>query len=148
VFSPDHPLIVQGDGSILLDAHHAKAEEARQALAPYAEIVSAPEHVHTYRLSAISVWNALAMGRDGTDVKIDVGRFARYGLPQNVAADIDAWVSRTGRSPSCRARPEHLRLDVTSRRSRRRSSARRPRQVADGLRRRHASSWTRCIAAT
>ncbi|MBL9086201.1 MAG: DEAD/DEAH box helicase [Planctomycetia bacterium] len=114
MFSPDHPLIVQGDGSILLDAHHAKAEEARQALAPYAEIVSAPEHVHTYRLSAISVWNALAMGRDGSDVKIDVGRFARYGLPQNVAADIDAWVSRHGKvalvpGPD----PEHLRLDVT-----------------------------------
>ena len=60
MFGPDHPLIVQGDGSILLDAHHPRAEDAAAALAPYAEIVSAPEHVHTYRLSAISVWNALA----------------------------------------------------------------------------------------
>lgn len=97
MFGPDHPLIVQGDGSILLDAHHARAEAAREAIAPYAEIVSAPEHVHTYRLSAISVWNALALGRDGTDVKIDLGRFARYGLPGNVMADIDGWVSRFGK---------------------------------------------------
>jgi len=114
VFGPDHPLIVQGDGSILLDAHHARAEEARQALAPYAEIVSAPEHVHTYRLSAISVWNALAMGRDGADVKIDVGRFARYGLPQNVSADIDAWVSRHGKVALVEGPdPAHLVLEVT-----------------------------------
>ena len=97
MFGADHPLIVQGDGSILLDAHHARADEARAALAPYAEIVSAPEHVHTYRLSAISVWNALALGRDGSDVKIDIGRFSRYGLPRNVAADIDAWVARYGK---------------------------------------------------
>ncbi len=49
MFGPDHPLIVQGDGSILLDAHHARADEARAAIGPYAEVVSAPEHVHTYR---------------------------------------------------------------------------------------------------
>jgi len=97
VFSPDHPVIAQADGSILLDAHHPRADEARAALAPYAEIVSAPEHVHTYRLSAISVWNALALGRAGSDVKIDVGRFARYGIPANVVTNIDGWVSRYGR---------------------------------------------------
>ena len=97
MFSPDQPLVVQSDGSILLDAHHARAEEARSALAPYAEIVSAPEHVHTYRLSAVSIWNALALGRNGTDVKIDVGRFSRYGIPPNVLSNIDAWVSRYGR---------------------------------------------------
>jgi DNA excision repair protein ERCC-3 len=98
MFDPDHPLIVQGDRSILLDAHQPRAEEARAAIGPYAEIVSAPEHVHTYRLSAISVWNALALGRDASDVKIDVGRFARFGIPSNVAADVDAWVSRYGKA--------------------------------------------------
>ncbi len=97
MFGPDHPLIIQGDGSILLDAHHARADEARAAIGPYAEVVSAPEHVHTYRLSAISVWNALALGRDASDVKIDLGRFARFGMPSNVLADIDAWVGRYGK---------------------------------------------------
>jgi DNA excision repair protein ERCC-3 len=116
MFGPDHPLIVQGDGSILLDAHHPRAEEARMAIAPYAEIVSAPEHVHTYRLSAISVWNALALGRDGTDVKIDVGRFAKYGLPQNVTADIDAWVSRYGKVRLVPGdEPGSLRLEIDDR---------------------------------
>jgi DNA excision repair protein ERCC-3 len=97
MFDADHPLIVQGDGSILVDAHHPRYEEAREALAPYAELVTAPEHVHTYRLSAISVWNALAIGRRATDVKIDVGRFSRHGIPQNVVSNIDAWASRHGR---------------------------------------------------
>ncbi len=97
MFSPDHPVLVQADGSILLDAHHARADDARAALAPYAEIVSAPEHVHTYRLSAVSVWNALALGRTGDDVKIDIGRFARYGIPPNVVSNIDGWTSRFGR---------------------------------------------------
>ena len=97
MFSPDHPVLVQADGSILLDAHHARADEARAALAPYAEIVSAPEHVHTYRLSSISIWNALALGRAGDDVKIDVGRFSRYGIPPNVISNIDGWVRRFGR---------------------------------------------------
>ncbi|MCE9636776.1 MAG: helicase-associated domain-containing protein [Planctomycetes bacterium] len=97
MFSPEHPVLVQADGSILLDAHHARADEAREALAPYAEIVSAPEHVHTYRLSSVSIWNALALGRGGDDVKIDVGRFSRYGIPPNVVSNIDGWVRRYGR---------------------------------------------------
>lgn len=97
MFTPDHPVVVQADGSILVDAHHPRYEDARAALAPYAEIVSAPEHVHTYRLSAVSVWNALAMGRTADDVKIDVGRYARWGIPQNILANVDAWCSRYGR---------------------------------------------------
>ncbi len=97
MFGPDHPLIVQSDGSILLDAHHPRADEARAAVAPYAELVTAPEHVHTYRLSAISVWNAMALGRSATDAKIDVGRFSKHGIPGNVLANLEAWASRYGR---------------------------------------------------
>lgn len=97
MFTPDHPLRVQADGSILVDAHHTRYDEARAALAPNAELVSATEHVHTYRLSAVSVWNALAMGRTPEDVKIDVGRFSRYGIPPNVLADLEGWWSRFGR---------------------------------------------------
>jgi DNA excision repair protein ERCC-3 len=97
LFSPDHPLIVQSDGSILVDAHHARYDEAREALAPYAELVTAPEHVHTYRLSAISVWNALALGRTAADVKIDVGRFSQHGIPGVVLSNVDGWAARYGR---------------------------------------------------
>ena len=97
MFTADHPLLVQADGSILVDAHHDRYDEVRTALAPYAELISAPEHVHTYRLSPVSVWNALAMGRTCDDVKIDVGRFARYGIPPNVLSNVDGWCSRFGR---------------------------------------------------
>ncbi len=97
MFSPDHPLIVQSDGSILVDAHHPRYDEAREALAPYAELVTAPEHVHTYRLSPISVWNALALGRTAADVKIDVGRFAEHGIPGVVLSNVDGWAARFGR---------------------------------------------------
>lgn len=97
VFGPDHPLIVQSDGSILLDAHHEKADEARAAIAPYAELVTAPEHVHTYRLSAISIWNAMALGKTALDAKIDVGRFSKHGIPGNVLSNLEAWASRYGR---------------------------------------------------
>jgi DNA excision repair protein ERCC-3 len=113
VFSQDHPLIVQSDGSILLDAHHPRYEEARTALAPYAEIVSAPEHVHTYRLTAVSVWNALALGRSGSDVKIDVGRFARYGIPPSVLANLDGWIARYGRIRLAAHPDGRLRLEVS-----------------------------------
>jgi len=111
VFSQDHPLIVQADGSILADAHHDRYDEARRAIAPYTEMVSAPEHVHTFRVSPISVWNALALGHDGDDAKIDIGRFARYGIPDNVCANLDAWTRRWGRIVlETTADAKHLRL--------------------------------------
>ena len=59
---PENALIVQSDCSVLLDVHAPRAAEARAALAPFAELVKSPEHVHTYRLTPLSIWNACASG--------------------------------------------------------------------------------------
>ena len=103
------PIIVQQDKTILLDVHHARYEEARDAIARFSELEKAPEHIHTYRISPISLWNAAAQGCSADDVKIDLGRFAQHGLPQTLLLDIDTYVSRYGkirleRSP----RPDRL----------------------------------------
>lgn len=95
--SGEKPLVIQGDKSILLDVHHPRYEEARDHLAKFAELVTAPEHVHTYRITPISLWNAASIGVGSADVKIDLGRLARFGIPQNVAADIDATMERFGK---------------------------------------------------
>ncbi len=59
---PENPLIVQSDASVLLDVHAPRAAEARAALAPFAELVKSPEHIHTYRVTPLSIWNACALG--------------------------------------------------------------------------------------
>ena len=56
------PLIVQGDRTLLLDTHAASAQECRRALIPFAELERSPEHLHTYRLTALSLWNAASAG--------------------------------------------------------------------------------------
>ena len=58
----DNPLIVQSDRTILLDVHAPRAMECRDALIPFAELERSPEHLHTYRLSALSLWNASSAG--------------------------------------------------------------------------------------
>ena len=103
------PIIVQQDKTILLDVHHDRYEEARDAIVRFSELEKAPEHIHTYRISPISLWNAAAQGCSADDVKIDLGRFARHGLPETLLNDIDMYVSRYGkirleRSP----RPDRL----------------------------------------
>jgi DNA excision repair protein ERCC-3 len=62
---PDNALVVQSDCSMLLDLHSPRAEEAREAIVPFAELVKSPEHVHTYRLTPLSIWNARAAGLAG-----------------------------------------------------------------------------------
>ena len=63
-YNPANPLIVQGDRTVLLEVDNPKYAEARDALAPFAELEKSPEHIHTYRLSPLSLWNAAAAGHD------------------------------------------------------------------------------------
>ena len=58
----DNPLIVQSDRTLLLDVHAPRAAECRNALIPFAELERSPEHLHTYRLTALSLWNASGAG--------------------------------------------------------------------------------------
>ena len=61
-YFPDNALIIQSDRTVLLDVHAPKAQAAQAAIAPFAELIKSPEHIHTYRLSALSIWNARAAG--------------------------------------------------------------------------------------
>src|SRR5262245_22284249 len=96
-YDPSNPLIVQGDRTILVEVDNPRYAEARDALAPFAELEKSPEHVHTYRLTPLSLWNAAAAGM-GADEMIDVlGRYSKFPLPTNLAGDTAEQVSRYGR---------------------------------------------------
>lgn len=91
------PLIVQSDKTVLLEIDHEQADEARQALAPFAELERAPEHVHTYRITPLALWNARAAGHDAEQVVDVLVRFARYPVPQPLLVDVAETMSRYGR---------------------------------------------------
>ncbi|NLW69101.1 MAG: helicase-associated domain-containing protein, partial [Bacteriovoracaceae bacterium] len=74
----DKPIIVQSDGSILLEVQSPEFERARDAILPFAELIKSPEYVHTYRITPLSVWNAAALGISHTDVLQALGRYCRY----------------------------------------------------------------------
>ena len=93
----DNALIVQSDCSVLLDVHAPRAEEARAALAPFAELVKSPEHVHTYRLTPLSIWNARAAGLAAEQMVAALREHARYAVPPNVEQEILELAARYGR---------------------------------------------------
>ncbi len=93
----ENPLIVQSDRTILLDVHAPRAGECRNALIPFAELERSPEHLHTYRLTPLSLWNASGAGLTAQNA-IDVLReYARYDVPQNVEMWIQETASRFGK---------------------------------------------------
>ena len=93
----ENPLIVQGDRSLLLDVHAPLAEECRNALIPFAELEKSPEHLHTYKLTPLSLWNAASAGFSAQDAVDVLERFARYDVPQAVVAWIKEVCSRFGK---------------------------------------------------
>ncbi len=95
--SPDNALIVQSDCSVLLEVHAPRAEEARGALAPFAELVKSPEHVHTYRLTPLSIWNARAAGMPGERMVAALRAHARYPVPPSVEQEVRDLAARFGR---------------------------------------------------
>src|SRR5258708_40311945 len=97
-----NPLIVQGDRTVLLEVDNPLYAEARDALAPFAELEKSPEHIHTYRLTDLSLWNAAAAGHSA-DQMIDVLiQYSKFPLPSNLAVDMAERVSRYGRVRLCR----------------------------------------------
>ena len=93
----ENPLIVQGDRSLLLDVHAPLAEECRNALIPFAELEKSPEHLHTYKLTPLSLWNAASAGFSADDAVDVLEKFARYDVPQAVVAWIKEVCSRFGK---------------------------------------------------
>ncbi|MFD1505550.1 DEAD/DEAH box helicase [Georgenia yuyongxinii] len=94
---PDGPLIVQSDKSLLLEVDHPRAIEARRAIAPFAELERAPEHVHTYRLTPLGLWNARAAGHDAEQVVSALIDFSRYPVPHSLLVDVAETMDRYGR---------------------------------------------------
>ncbi|RNE48651.1 DNA repair helicase XPB [Corynebacterium alimapuense] len=93
----DGPLIVQSDKTVLLEIDHPAADQARAALAPFAELERAPEHIHTYRITPLALWNARAAGHDAEQVVDVLERFSRFPVPQPLLVDIAETMSRYGR---------------------------------------------------
>src|ERR1700739_2513846 len=94
---PSTPLIVQGDRSVLVEVDNPKYAEARDALAPFAELEKSPEHIHTYRLTALSLWNAAAAGLTAEAMVDVLRRYSKFQVPANLLTDIAELVSRYGR---------------------------------------------------
>jgi DNA excision repair protein ERCC-3 len=95
--SSDNALIVQSDCSVLLEVHAPRAGEARAALAPFAELVKSPEHVHTYRLTPLSIWNARAAGMPAAKMVATLKEHARYPVPGSVQQEVVDLAARYGR---------------------------------------------------
>ena len=93
----DGPLIVQSDKTLLLEVDHPDAQEARMSIAPFAELERAPEHIHTYRVTPLALWNARAAGHDAEQVVDALVRFSRYAVPQALLVDVVDTMGRYGR---------------------------------------------------
>ncbi|GAA4486674.1 DNA repair helicase XPB [Microbacterium panaciterrae] len=93
----DGPLIVQSDRTVLLEVAHADAESARHELAIFAELERAPEHIHTYRITRLGLWNARAAGHTAEDMLDTLDRWSRFPVPPSVSVDIRETVNRYGR---------------------------------------------------
>ncbi|MHB8341404.1 MAG: DNA repair helicase XPB [Mycobacteriales bacterium] len=93
----DGPLIVQSDKTLLLEVDHQESVAARAAIAPFAELERSPEHVHTYRLTPLGLWNARAAGHDAEQVVDALVRYSRYAVPHALLVDIAETMDRYGR---------------------------------------------------
>jgi DNA excision repair protein ERCC-3 len=96
-YNPANPLIVQGDRTILLEVDNPLHAEARDAIAPFAELEKSPEHIHTYRLTPLSLWNAAAAGMSAQSMAEALAKYSKFPIPPNVPADLTELVSRYGR---------------------------------------------------
>jgi DNA excision repair protein ERCC-3 len=91
------PLIVQSDRTVLLETDHPQSGEARHELAIFAELERAPEHIHTYRITRLGLWNARAAGHDAQFIIDSLTRFSKYPLPESVTSEIRNTIDRFGK---------------------------------------------------
>lgn len=96
-YNPQNPIIAQADLSVLLEINSPLYIEARDQVARFAELVKSPEHIHTYQITPLSLWNAAATGMQADEICEALGKFARYPVPENVFIEIREQVSRYGK---------------------------------------------------
>lgn len=109
----DGPLIVQSDKTLLLDVDHPLSTECRHAIAPFAELERSPEHIHTYRLTNLGLWNARAAGHDAEQVIDTLIKYSRYAVPNSLLLDVAETMSRYGRL-RLEAHPVHGLILITT----------------------------------
>ena len=93
----NNPLIVQGDHTVLMEVDSPRYVEARDALARFAELIKSPEHIHTYRVTPLSIWNACAAGVMPHEIVETLTHFSKYDVPGHIAVEIRDYASRYGR---------------------------------------------------
>jgi DNA excision repair protein ERCC-3 len=96
-FNPANPLIVQGDHTVLVEVGSPRYEAARNELIRFAELVKSPEHIHTYRITPLSIWNARAAGIATTSITKALCEYSKYPVPEHVLVEIHDFASRFGR---------------------------------------------------
>jgi len=93
----DNPLFVQGDHTLLLEVDNPRYEEARDHLALFAELIKSPEHLHTYRLTPLSIWNACASGMSAKEIANVLKEYSKYDVPPHIEVEVKDYASRYGR---------------------------------------------------
>ncbi len=94
---PENPLIVQGDHTVLVEVDSPRYVEARNQLLRFAELVKSPEHIHTYRITPLSIWNACAAGLSPDDIGDTLEEYTKYPIPRHIHVEIKDYASRYGR---------------------------------------------------
>jgi DNA excision repair protein ERCC-3 len=95
--NPVNPLIVQSDKTLLLDVHAPQAEDARVAILPFAELEKSPEHIHTFRITPLSLWNAASAGLTPVDIAAAMETYTRYPIPSGIIEGFSDTMSRYGK---------------------------------------------------
>lgn len=114
VFNPENPVIIQSDRTILLEVDNPHFVEARNALSQFAELEKSPEHIHTYRLSPLSLWNAASLGLTSERVIESLETYSKYDIPQNIRYEVAEQMSRYGKLKLC-SDGSRLKLESTDR---------------------------------
>ena len=95
--NPANPLIIQSDRTLLMDVHAERAEEARSAIMPFAELEKSPEHIHTYRITPLSLWNAASAGLSPQDIQRVLEAYSRYPVPKSILDGFADTMARYGK---------------------------------------------------
>lgn len=111
-YHPERPLIVQGDHSLLLETHNPQFNDARDAIAPFAELEKSPEHIHSYRIHPLSLWNAAAAGHTLEEAEAALQRFSKYAIPENVLEEMRRTFARYGQLVLTKDDEQTLRLTI------------------------------------
>jgi len=112
-YHPERPLIVQGDHSLLLETHNPQFNAARDAISPFAELEKSPEHIHSYRLNPLSLWNAAAAGHTLEEAEAALRDYSKYAIPDNVLEEMRRTFARYGQLVLSKDDEDTLRLTIS-----------------------------------